>query len=126
MSPKVMLMRVLRQQTCHGMSLLRCVHSLSKQHCGMSLLQRVHPLVSGIASQRGGADPVGGADRLPPLAAARTRAQKQASSGSRVALRGRLEGAVTYFPAFAVSSARRGLTSLFGMGRGGAPGLLPP
>ena len=29
MSPKVMLMRVLRQQTCHGMSLLRCVHSLS-------------------------------------------------------------------------------------------------
>ena len=44
MSPKVMLMRVLRQQTCHGMSLLRCMHSLSKQHCGMSLLQGVHPL----------------------------------------------------------------------------------
>ena len=37
MSPKVMLMRVLRQQTCHGMSLLRCVHCLSEQHCGMSL-----------------------------------------------------------------------------------------
>ena len=33
---------------------------------------------------------------------------------------------MTYFPAFAVSSARRGLTSLFGMGRGGTPGLLPP
>ncbi len=34
--------------------------------------------------------------------------------------------AVTYSPAFAVPSARRGLTSLFGMGRGGAPALSPP
>ena len=37
-----------------------------------------------------------------------------------------VEVAATCFPASAVSSARRGLTSLFGMGRGGAPGLLPP
>ena len=35
-------------------------------------------------------------------------------------------GAVTYSPAFAVPSARRGLTSLFGMGRGGTPVLSPP
>ena len=35
-------------------------------------------------------------------------------------------GAVTYSPTFAVPSARRGLTSLFGMGRGGAPVLWPP
>ena len=33
-------------------------------------------------------------------------------------------GAVTYSPTFAVPSARRGLTSLFGMGRGGTPVLL--
>lgn len=37
-----------------------------------------------------------------------------------------VEGAVTYSPAFAVPSARRGLTSLFGMGRGGALALWPP
>ena len=36
------------------------------------------------------------------------------------------EGAVTYSPAFAVPSARQGLTSLFGMGRGGALALSPP
>ena len=35
-------------------------------------------------------------------------------------------GAVAYSPTFAVPSARRGLTSLFGMGRGGTPVLLPP
>ena len=34
--------------------------------------------------------------------------------------------AVTYSPASAVPSARQGLTSLFGMGRGGALALLPP
>ncbi len=39
---------------------------------------------------------------------------------------GASEGAVTYFSTFAVSSAWRGLTSLFGMGRGGAPALWPP
>ena len=37
-----------------------------------------------------------------------------------------VEGAVTYFPTFAVSSAWSGLTSLFGMGRGGALTLWPP
>ena len=36
------------------------------------------------------------------------------------------KGAVTYSPTFAVPSAWRGLTSLFGMGRGGAPALSPP
>ena len=35
-------------------------------------------------------------------------------------------GAATYSPAFAVPSARRGLTSLFGMGRGGTLALWPP
>ena len=35
-------------------------------------------------------------------------------------------GAVAYSPASAVPSARRGLTSLFGMGRGGSPALWPP
>ena len=39
---------------------------------------------------------------------------------------GLLKGAVTYFPTFAVSSAWQGLTSLFGMGRGGALALSPP
>lgn len=34
--------------------------------------------------------------------------------------------AATYSPAFAVPSARRSLTALFGMGRGGASGLWPP
>ena len=38
----------------------------------------------------------------------------------------RLYWAVTYSPDFSVPSARRGLTSLFGMGRGGSPALLPP
>ena len=33
---------------------------------------------------------------------------------------------MTYSPAFAVPSARRGLTSLFGMGRGGSPSLSSP
>ena len=37
-----------------------------------------------------------------------------------------VEGAVTYFPTFAVSSAWQGLTSLFGMGRGGSLALWPP
>ena len=37
-----------------------------------------------------------------------------------------MKGAVTYSSAFAVPSAWRGLTCLFGMGRGGAPALLPP
>ena len=49
--------------------------------------------------------------------------QKKAPARSRV---GASEGAVTYFSTFAVSSAWRGLTSLFGMGRGGAPALWPP
>ena len=40
--------------------------------------------------------------------------------------RPRVKGAVTYSPAFAVPSAWRGLTSLFGMGRGGSPALSPP
>ena len=40
---------------------------------GMSLLQWVHPLVSGIASRRGGAEPV---------AAARTQAQKRRPRGA--------------------------------------------
>ncbi len=40
--------------------------------------------------------------------------------------RGTRKVAVTYSPAFAVPSARRGLTSLFGMGRGGTPVLWPP
>ena len=39
---------------------------------------------------------------------------------------GPLKVAVTYSPTFAVPSARRGLTSLFGMGRGGSPALSPP
>ena len=34
--------------------------------------------------------------------------------------------AITYSPTFAVPSAWRGLTSLFGMGRGGSPALSPP
>ena len=34
--------------------------------------------------------------------------------------------AATYSPACAVPLARPGLTSLFGMGRGGSPALLPP
>ena len=49
----------------------------------------------------------------------------QKSPGKR-GLLGAWKGAVTYSPAFAVPSARRGLTSLFGMGRGGTPVLLPP
>ncbi len=47
------------------------------------------------------------------------------SPGGSVAV-GAREGAVTYFSTFAVSSAWQGLTSLFGMGRGGALALLPP
>ena len=38
----------------------------------------------------------------------------------------RFKSAMTCSPAFAVPSARRGLTSLFGMGRGGAPALSSP
>ena len=34
-----------------------------------------------------------------------------------------LKKAATYSPTFAVPSALRGLTSLFGMGRGGTPSL---
>ena len=34
--------------------------------------------------------------------------------------------AVTYSPTFAVPSALSGLTSLFGMGRGGTPTFSPP
>ena len=41
-------------------------------------------------------------------------------------IRPSVKGAVTYSSAFAVPSAWRGLTSLFGMGRGGAPALSPP
>ena len=37
-----------------------------------------------------------------------------------------VEGAVTYSPAFAVPSAWQGLTSLFGMERGGTLALSPP
>ena len=36
------------------------------------------------------------------------------------------KGAITYSPAFAVPSAWQGLTSLFGMGRGGALALSSP
>ncbi len=36
------------------------------------------------------------------------------------------KGAVTYFPGLTVSSAWQGLTSLFGMGRGGSLALSPP
>ena len=36
------------------------------------------------------------------------------------------KGAATCSPGFPVPSARRGLTALFGMGRGGTPALLPP
>ena len=36
------------------------------------------------------------------------------------------KGAITYSPAFAVPSALQGLTSLFGMGRGGALALSSP
>ena len=43
----------------------------------------------------------------------------------RFLLRGS-KGAVTYSPDFSVPSARRGLTSLFGMGRGGTLVLWPP
>ena len=49
--------------------------------------------------------------------------------GKKKRLQGMLaasKGAVTYSPTFAVPSAWRGLTSLFGMGRGGAPALSPP
>ena len=38
----------------------------------------------------------------------------------------RFKGAVTYSPDFSVPSALRGLTSLFGMGRGGTLALWPP
>ena len=37
-----------------------------------------------------------------------------------------IKGAITYSPAFAVPSAWQGLTSLFGMGRGGALALSSP
>ena len=50
-------------------------------------------------------------------------------TGKKKRLQGMLaasKGAVTYSPTFAVPSAWRGLTSLFGMGRGGAPALSPP
>ena len=42
------------------------------------------------------------------------------------AVRASFYGAVTYSPTFAVPSARRGLTSLFGMGRGGSHALSDP
>ena len=51
---------------------------------------------------------------------------KTKPAGSAGLIRRVGKGAVTYSPTFAVPSAWRGLTSLFGMGRGGAPALLPP
>ncbi len=58
-------------------------------------------------------------------AGCRGQGQKRKAPRRRVPSGGR-KVAVTYSPAFAVPSARRGLTSLFGMGRGGAPVLWPP
>jgi hypothetical protein len=43
-----------------------------------------------------------------------------------IVFRACIKKAATYSPTFAVPSALRGLTSLFGMGRGGTPSLKPP
>ena len=62
-----------------------------------------------------------------PIEAAIKKAPEGGSFGCRSRARGPVvRGAVTYFSTFAVSSAWQGLTSLFGMGRGGALALLPP
>ena len=64
-----------------------------------------------------------------PFFFARRRKKRERPGWSRLspACRASLvKGAATYSPAFAVPSAWRGLTSLFGMGRGGAPALWPP
>ena len=60
------------------------------------------------------------------LSAAGTRVCIQRAPGFLSEVRGSEQGAVTYSPTFAVPSAWQGLTSLFGMGRGGALALLPP
>ena len=60
------------------------------------------------------------------LSAAETRVCIQRAPGFLSEVRGSEQGAVTYSPTFAVPSAWQGLTSLFGMGRGGALALLPP
>ena len=52
--------------------------------------------------------------------------KREAPARTVVSVSALSEGAVTYFPTFAVSSAWQGLTSLFGMGRGGALTLWPP
>ena len=52
--------------------------------------------------------------------------QKECRPGRLSSVRPASRAAVTCSPAFAVPSAPRGLTSLFGMGRGGAPVLSPP
>ena len=54
------------------------------------------------------------------------RGQKECRPGRLSSVRPASRAAVTCSPAFAVPSAPRGLTSLFGMGRGGAPVLSPP
>ena len=54
------------------------------------------------------------------------RGQKESRPGRLSSVRPASRAAVTCSPAFAVPSAPRGLTSLFGMGRGGAPVLSPP
>ena len=57
----------------------------------------------------------------PPIRGLR---RKKVKPGRRLlAVRASPDGAVTYSPASAVPSARRGLTSLFGMGRGGSHAL---
>ena len=52
--------------------------------------------------------------------------RKEGRPGRLSSVRPATRAAVTCSPAFAVPSAPRGLTSLFGMGRGGAPVLSPP
>ena len=54
------------------------------------------------------------------------RGRKESRPGRLSSVRPASRAAVTCSPAFAVPSAPRGLTSLFGMGRGGAPVLSPP
>ena len=51
---------------------------------------------------------------------------KKRGQTSDIVLPSLLNAAATYSPTCAVPSARSGLTSLFGMGRGGALTLLPP
>ena len=61
----------------------------------------------------------------PSLALSSTGFVKQ-TAPARSSSNGGLKTAATYSPTCAVPSAWRGLTSLFGMGRGGSPALLPP